>query len=499
MKQLLRRLFFIGYGLIASTLSASALTVSADGLPDRPVLAPSGDVKGIVLQFSDMTGWGSEDESLAQSMVARGLVVLPIDFKAYAATLELETDIHDCFYISGDIHDLAEAALRALKIKDWHQPVLVGRGQGAAFVYSTIAVGPDHTFSGVVALDPVEPVTTRLPTCEGAQAHAAPPKAGAPAGWTYDYNVPLPNKLIYVSDPAVADALRPRIGTRPEIGFTTSTDAATRKNQTVDAAVNFAVQDAAEAALPVVEVPPAGKARAVAIFWSGDGGWRDIDEEIGTWLAQQNFYVAGIDSLSYFWHRRTPEEITRDTLIAIHRADPSGQLPILMLGFSFGADVQSFIYNRLDDATRARVKLVTMMSAERRTSFEITVEGYLFSSTGDTDIVPELAKIPVNRVYCIYGVDDTDSALCSAPDIKARNFKTWAAPGGHHYDGDYHEVANRILAAFNAAEQLPDVSPAAPAPAAPAPAAPTSAAPAPAPAAPTPAAPAPAAPVAPNR
>ncbi len=449
MKHLLSALALcLGVGLFLAPGACFALTVSAEGLPDRPVLAPAGgnpeDIKGVVLQFSDIDGWNSEDDALSAKMVASGLAVIQIDFRIYADEMAHSEDFADCFYISGDIHDLAKAALHALGVDTWHRPMLVGRGQGATFVYSTLAVGPDNTFSGAVALDSVEPVMTRLPTCAGAAFSKA-----VPAGWSYGYDVPLAAGLTYVAPQAVLDAIRPKAANRPEISFLASDTLDDRIAKVAEKATDVAVKDAASAALPIVDVPLTGKARAVAVFWSGDGGWRDIDMEIGNWLGQHGIRVVGVDSLRYFWNRRTPDEITRDTVAAIRHADPTGQLPVLLLGFSFGADILPFAYNRLDPDIQARVKNISMLSGEMKTSFQVSVEGFLFSSTGDTDILPEAIKLPPAKVLCLYGADDADVSLCANPAMKA--YPQWVAVGDHHFDGAYTEIGQRILDAFTKA------------------------------------------------
>ncbi len=50
----------------------------------------------------------------------------------------------------------------------------------------------------------------------------------------------------------------------------------------------------------------------LAIFWSGDGGWRDIDRQIGQELARSGMPVVGVDSLRYFWREQRPEAIAHD-------------------------------------------------------------------------------------------------------------------------------------------------------------------------------------------
>ncbi len=50
----------------------------------------------------------------------------------------------------------------------------------------------------------------------------------------------------------------------------------------------------------------------MAIVLSGDGGWRDIDSELGSVLAEGGVPVVGLDSLRYFWQERSPKQTATD-------------------------------------------------------------------------------------------------------------------------------------------------------------------------------------------
>jgi len=44
----------------------------------------------------------------------------------------------------------------------------------------------------------------------------------------------------------------------------------------------------------------------LAIVLSGDGGWRDLDQTVARALQDAGVSVVGIDSLRYFWRRKSP-------------------------------------------------------------------------------------------------------------------------------------------------------------------------------------------------
>ena len=61
--------------------------------------------------------------------------------------------------------------------------------------------------------------------------------------------------------------------------------------------------------LPLVELPAKGPGDLLAVFYSGDGGWRDLDKKIGGILAAHGIATIGVDSLRYFWKEKSPQQI----------------------------------------------------------------------------------------------------------------------------------------------------------------------------------------------
>lgn len=64
--------------------------------------------------------------------------------------------------------------------------------------------------------------------------------------------------------------------------------------------------------LPVVEVPANNPNETVTLFYSGDGGWRDLDRAVAGHMATLGYPVVGVDMLRYFWSSKTPEKAAED-------------------------------------------------------------------------------------------------------------------------------------------------------------------------------------------
>ena len=408
------------------------------------IYAPDEDRVGLVVLFSDAKGWNVDLDAAARSLVGDGAVVVGVDLPDYLARLEASDD--GCHYVVSEIEDLSHRLERELGFERYRSPVLAGIGTGGTLAYAALAQSPAATLAGAVSIDPAEVLATRVSLCEGAPASAAAGgfRYGAAPQlrgfWRVDSSAPLPPELAALESP---EPEAPEPSTRP---------AGESPAQRLVAAVSGAL--AAEEAgpgeeiadLPVVVLPGEPVSARGAVIYSGDGGWRDLDKEIGEVLSENGVTVVGVDSLRYFWRVRTPEEVAADLSRMLHflgeRAERS---EILLVGYSFGAGILPFAVNRLSEADRARVTQVSLLGVEPHAPFEIEVTGWLGEGPSPEAplLLPELLRLDLSRVQCFYGEEEEDS-LCRDPALAGAEIVR--TTGGHHFDGDYPGLARRILA-----------------------------------------------------
>lgn len=196
--------------------------------------------------------------------------------------------------------------------------------------------------------------------------------------------------------------------------------------------------------IPIVEMPVAKPSANVTLFYSGDGGWRDLDRTVAGEMVALNYPVVGVDVLRYFWEHKTPEQAAIDlaATMAYYRKY-WGTKSFVLAGYSFGADIMPAIYNRLRTQDKDSVALLVLIALAKTADFEIHVSGWLGQSVGEQPLIPELAQIPKAKILCIYGIEEkTDTACTSLLNSEA---KILELPGGHHFDQDYPKLTRQIL------------------------------------------------------
>ena len=116
---------------------------------------------------------------------------------------------------------------------------------------------------------------------------------------------------------------------------------------------------------------------------SGDGGWAEIDKDVSAGLAGAGVPVAGWNSLDYYWTPRTPEAASADlSRIVGHYSRFWGKPRVLLIGYSFGADVLPFLVNRLSTESRAQVAGVSLLGLSDTAAFEFHLSSWLAGGGG---------------------------------------------------------------------------------------------------------------------
>jgi type IV secretory pathway VirJ component len=193
-------------------------------------------------------------------------------------------------------------------------------------------------------------------------------------------------------------------------------------------------------------VPRQKRGEVFAIILSGDGGWRDIDRSLGRVLRDRGVPVLGFDCLNWFWKRRSPEEVAAelDRVIALY-AEKWQTPKLALIGYSFGADVMPFAWNRMTAESKARVLLISLLAFAKEAAFEIKVGDFIgFSRPSALPTGPEVPGLPAELIQCTYGSDEEKATACKI--FEGTPAQIVRTRGGHHFDENYTALAERILA-----------------------------------------------------
>lgn len=430
--------------------------VSGGRYGDVTVEWPQGEMRGFVVLFSAGKGWTDADAQAARALAKEGALTVGVDTGRYAANLAATGKT--CRHLDGDAEAVSHQLERQLKSDRYFAPIMAGTGQGATLALHVLAQAPANTIAGAVAVDaqpklagdfrqcPPDPTVSRgsvLPgfvetgvTAQSAaaamqQAVRSAVKEGADSpGFHFDKDA---NRL-----------MAPLLAKPPRMFAATASRAEQlaaliRPHLQADTGGEQDVSD-----LPLVELPAAHSKGMLAIVMSGDGGWRDLDKTIGEQLQKDGVSVVGWDSLRYFWSEKTPEQVSRDLarVLRAYGARWHAQ-SFALIGYSFGADVMPFAYNRLPAALREKVSIVSLLGFARAADFQVRVTGWLGMPPSENALQakPEVDRLPDTLVQCFYG-EDEDDTLCPA---LAPTHEVIRTAGGHHFGGGYDALEKQIL------------------------------------------------------
>jgi type IV secretory pathway VirJ component len=390
---------------------------------------------GFVYLLSGARGWSTQDEDSARDFARRGSFVVGIDTPQFLKFMQGAES--GCVYLPGQLEDYSRAQQRAADSAQYLAPMLLGHDIGASLVYMAQLQALPVAFSAAVAIDPQAQIALQRPFCD----HALTPQHPG-------NNVPLRVLLDKDATPAQREFVLEIPGDAAGSTMAGKTLFASYRAALANIAAERAATGLAD--LPLAEVPSAApKGDAFAIIYSGDGGWRDLDRLLADVLAAKGMSVVGVDVLRYYWQQKAPPVAAADLARIIRYYQKHWQLRhVVLVGFSLGANVLPFLVSRLPPDLKEEVSLVSLLSPERTTAFEVQATGWLgVHNNAGMPIGPELKKLSGLHLQCIYGTDEGADSLCTTPAVTEVGAAVIAKSGGHHFDHNYDELADQILAA----------------------------------------------------
>ena len=445
---------------------------------------PARRIRGVILFISGDGGWNLGVVDMARRAATEALVVglsMPAWRKA------AERDPGRCWFPAGDLESTAQAIEKRYRLPQYVKPIVIGYSSGATAVYAALAQGPAETFAGGISLGFCPDLEVARPICARGSWEPSyepkkkrsllpprsdlAPRAGGAARWTA-----LQGTIDRVCDPAAVERFVSRIPAArvvplPKVGHGFSV--AARWGAAYDAAVADLLEKAGAydpiarepsrtpperspetirrrldpLGLPLEIVWPEG-ARSTIIFFSGDGGWAELDQEVASALAARGVAVVGWNSLRYFWSAKTPEE-SRADLGRLVEALPEG-VALFLGGYSFGAEVAPVLLEPgaadppAAGGPLSRIAGLVLLAPGLHASFEVSPLDWFRSREPPTGpLVPQAIEAGHGRPVLCLEPDSGDDSGC--PKKPLPGLRKEVVPGGHHFAGRFDALAEKIL------------------------------------------------------
>ena len=447
---------------IVCMIPAAEEAVSFGGFGQVHLYYTSPQPPYVVLFVSGDGGWNLGVVDMARELVKLDALVVGIDINRYLRYLAASRE--PCIYPAADFEALSKFVQKKLGYPAYRTPLLVGYSSGATLVYATLVQAPFSTFLGAVSLGFCPDLLLKKPMCRGSGLEwtIGPKSKGyifEPARSLEVPFVALQGEIDKVCNPWETQEYVKRVSDGevvmlPKVGHGFSVPrnwmpqfreaflgiARAESNQRVKPTVE-AVSD-----LPLVQVQATGPASdLMAVEVTGDGGWGVTDRGIAKALSAHGIPVVGLNSLQYFWKRKTPEQASRDVeRIIQHYMTEWGKKGVILIGYSLGADVLPFVISRLPADTREKIQLVAFLGLSDTVDFEFHFTDWFTNKSRSTSLPvrPEVEKLKGMKMLCFYGTEDK-SALC--PALEPGLVKSMPLPTGHRFGRDFEPIVDAIL------------------------------------------------------
>lgn len=430
------------------------------------VYRPDGPPVGVALFLSGDGGWQPDVTGMSRALADHGILVAGISTPDFLKTMEAGKG--KCINANYPLVDLARDIQHRMGLKTYMKPIIFGYSEGATLAYGSLSQWPNGGYRGVVSMGFSADIPGIKPYC-AVPGFAAKRITKPEKGWLFAPNnkVKVPWVVLQGLDDTVVSPAKARAFTAkvpsttlvelPKVGHgyqvqsnwvpQLMTAIAPMLQPTYALSAGPRQSVALPPNLPLTIVMPPKGARpsdTMAVIYSGDGGWVGIDRDVAGEVAKAGIPVVGMDSLSYFWSARTPRGAGADLGKIVNAFSERWHKPkVVLIGYSFGADVMPYMVANMDPASRAKVAAVNLLGLSASADFQFRLGSWLdIPSAQAMPTIPAVTRLRGLPIRCVRGTEEDDSACPAIPRGIASVF---TIPGGHHFNRNAPLLARIIL------------------------------------------------------
>ncbi len=187
--------------------------------------------------------------------------------------------------------------------------------------------------------------------------------------------------------------------------------------------------------------------KPIILFITGDGGWNSFSTQLTNELFKNGYPIIAFDSKKYFWDKKTPLQFGKDVQVILDQyLKEWNKESFIIIGYSFGADVSSFLPVNLSKKLADKLNAMVLLSPGYTTGFEVKLMAML-NSGGPSNlekykVYPELLKLKI-PISCVFGADDDNDFKLGLKETEFMH--KIIIPGNHHFNDDIFVITKAIM------------------------------------------------------
>lgn len=198
--------------------------------------------------------------------------------------------------------------------------------------------------------------------------------------------------------------------------------------------------------LPLEISKTKGSLDVLVLYLMGDGGWNNFNEQIIGQFEKQGYGLVALNSRKYFWNEKSPQVFANDMeLLCNYYLKEWGKSSLIIVGYSFGADVGIFLPRLLTAGLQQKITRMVLISPSVSTDFEIRLSdmvGEKENVNRKYKVETEIAKNKLPLI-CIFG--EKEELILKSTLKNNKNITTHLLPGDHRYDNNFDLLIKTIV------------------------------------------------------